>query len=124
MISLLQHQYEEKQIHLKMEKEKYNDVDISELNFIRDKIELMPKFNHVEILRLLNKYDCVTLNENKNGVHINLTEIPKCVIEELLIYISYVSAQENNLNIDEIQKENFKNIYFIKDNKDNTGKYK
>jgi len=30
--------------------------------------------------------------------------------------------QENNLNTIEQQKESFKNIYFTKDNKDNTGK--
>lgn len=86
-------------------------VDIYELNFIREKIEFMPKFNHVEILRLLSKTN-VTLNENKNGVHINLSEVNKDIIKQLLTYISYVSAQESCLNHDELQKENIKNEFF------------
>jgi hypothetical protein len=88
------------------------DINVYELNFIRDKIEVMPKFNHVEVLRLLKKNKAVTLNENKNGVHINLTEVNKEVIKHLLSYISYVNTQENSLNQDEIQKENIKNEFF------------
>ena len=95
-----------------------SDFDINELTFIRDKIELMTKFNQVEVLRLLNKHKNVTLNENKYGVHINLSELDSEIINELKIYINYVNTQEINLNSIEQQKENFKNIYFNKDNKD------
>jgi len=94
------------------EDENEEDIDVYELNYIRDKIEVMPKFNHVEVLRLLKKNKAVTLNENKNGVHINLTEVNKEVIKHLLSYISYVNTQENSLNRDEIQKENIKNEFF------------
>jgi len=94
------------------ENENEEDIDVYELNYIRDKIEVMPKFNHVEVLRLLKKNKAVTLNENKNGVHINLTEVNKEVIKHLLSYISYVNTQENSLNRDEIQKENIKNEFF------------
>ena len=94
------------------ENENEEDIDVYELNYIRDKIEVMPKFNHVEVLRLLKKNKAVTLNENKNGVHINLTEVNKEVIKHLLSYISYVNTQENSLNQDEIQKENIKNEFF------------
>ena len=38
------------------------------------------------------------------------------------MYINYVNTQECNLNELEKQKEEFKNIYFTKDNKDNIGK--
>ena len=61
-------------------------VDIYELNYIREKIEIMPKFNHVEVLRLLSKHKDVTLNENKNGIHVNLSEVDKDVIKQLLTY--------------------------------------
>jgi len=98
------------------------DFDINELTFVRDKIELMTKFNQVEVLRILNKNSGVTLNENKYGVHINLTDLDKDTINELKIYINYVNAQEMNLNSIEQQKEQFKNIYFTKDNKDNNEK--
>ena len=96
-----------------MENDNENEeMNVYELNYIRDKIEMMPKFNHVEVLRLLSKNNSVTLNENKNGVHINLTEVSSDIIKQLLTYISYVSAQESCLNHDEIQKENIKNEFF------------
>jgi len=93
-------------------------MDVSELNSIRDKIELMPKFNQVEVLRIFSKHSNVTLNENKYGVHINLTDLSEIIIEELKIYIKYVNTQELNLNEMERQKEDFKNTFFGKDNKD------
>lgn len=99
-----------------------NDFSVSELNYIRDAIENMNKFNQVEVLRILNNNKDVMLNENKYGVHINLSELKKGVIDELVMYIKYVTAQETNLHKIEQQKEDFKNIYFVKDNKDN-GKF-
>jgi hypothetical protein len=97
---------------------------ISELEIIRQKIEIMPKFNQVEILRILSKNDSVTLNENKYGTFINLTDLPQDIIENLKSYINYVTTQECNLNALEKQKEEFKNIYFAKDNKDTASKNK
>ena len=98
------------------------NMDTSELNIIREKIETMPKFNQVEILRILSKNNSVILNENKYGIHINLTELHTDIIDKLKDYINYVNTQELNLNKIEKQKEEFKNIYFTKDNKDNSGK--
>ena len=97
-------------------------INIEELNVIREKIESMPKFNQIEVLRILSKYDKITLNENKYGVLVNMTDFEDEVIDKLKSYISYVNTQESNLNEIEVQKENFKNIYFVKDNKDNNGK--
>ena len=97
-----------------------NKFSVSELNYVRDAIENMNKFNQIEILRILNNHADVTLNENKYGVHINLTELCKEIIEELSIYIEYVNTQEVDLNKAEQQKDDFKSIYFTKDNKDNT----
>jgi hypothetical protein len=99
-----------------------NNYSVSELNYIRDSIESMNKFNQVEILRILNNDKEVTLNENKYGVHVNLSELKKEAIDELVMYIKYVTTQEMNLNRIEQQKEDYKNIYFAKDNKD-IGKY-
>jgi hypothetical protein len=97
-----------------------NSFSISELNYIRDTIESMNKFNQIEILRIMNKHYDITLNENKYGVHINLSELKKEMIEELSTYIKYVNTQEIALHQVEKQKESFKNIYFAKDNKDKT----
>ena len=95
-----------------------NEFNTEDLIFIRDKVESMTKFNQVEVLRLLHKNKTVTLNENKYGIHINLTELPNDIIKQLKLYINYVNTQEINLNSIEQQKESFKNTYFAKDNKD------
>jgi len=88
-----------------------------ELNCIREIIESMNKFNQVEILRILHKRS-ITLNENRYGVHINLSELNKEIIDELQNYIRYVNTQESTLRNVEKKKETFKNIYFTKDNKE------
>ena len=97
-----------------------NNFSISELNYVRDAIEKMNKFNQIEILRILNNHKTVTLNENKYGVHVNLSELSKEIVNDLSIYIEYVNTQEVDLNKAEQQKDDFKSIYFTKDNKDNT----
>jgi Cys-tRNA synthase (O-phospho-L-seryl-tRNA:Cys-tRNA synthase) len=95
-----------------------NNYSVSELNYLRESIENMNKFNQVEVLRIFNKHKEVILNENKYGTHINLSELKKEVLDELAVYIKYVNAQESNLNIAEQQKEDYRNTYFVKDIKD------
>ena len=95
-----------------------NDFSVSELNYIRETIENMNKFNQIEILRIFKKHSDVTLNENKYGIHINLSELPKIIIDEITTYIKYVTTQELTLNSIEKQKEIYKNTYF-KDIKEN-----
>ena len=97
-----------------------NNFSVSELNYIRDSIENMNKFNQVEVLRILNKHSEVTINENKYGIHINISELSKEILDELNVYISYVKTQEITLNSIEQQKEDYKNTYFSKDIKDNS----
>ena len=97
-----------------------NNFCINELNYIRETIENMNKFNQVEVLRILSKHTNVTLNENKYGIHINLTELDTEIIKELNVYIKYVNTQEVTLNSIEQKKEDYKNTYFSKDIKDNT----
>ena len=86
-----------------------NNFSVSELNYIRETIENMNKFNQIEVLRILNRHNDVTLNENKYGVHINLTDLDKNIINELALYIKYVNAQEIALNSIEQQKEDYRN---------------
>ena len=95
-----------------------NNFSVSELNYIREIIENMNKFNQIEVLRILNKHKDVILNENKYGIHINLSELNKEIIDELNIYIKYVNTQEQTLNSIEQQKEDYRNTYFAKDIKD------
>ena len=95
-----------------------NNYSVSELNYIRESIENMNKFNQIEVLRILHSNKDVTLNENKYGVHINISDLKKEIIDDLLVYINYVNTQEKTLNNIEKEKETYKNIFFEKDNKD------
>lgn len=95
-----------------------NNYSVSELNYLRESIENMNKFNQVEVLRLLNKNKDVILNENKYGIHINLSELKKEVLDEMSGFIKYVNTQETTLNFVEKQKEEYRNTYFSKDIKD------
>ena len=95
-----------------------NIFSVSELNYIRETIENMNKFNQIEVLRILSKHKDIILNENKYGIHINLSELDKEVINELNVYIQYVNTQEQTLNSIEKQKEDYRNTYFSKDIKD------
>jgi hypothetical protein len=96
-----------------------NEVyDYNKLNSIREQIENMAKFNQIEILRILTKTNDVTINENKYGIHINLSDLSDDILDDLMVYIKYVNAQESYLNGVEKEQENYKNTYFLKDNKD------
>ena len=100
-----------------------NEVNLADLNTIRESIENMSKFNQIEILRILTNHKEVIINENKYGIHINLSELSSNIIRDLLVYINYVNAQEIELNNIEKQKQDYKNNYFLKDNKDNSSNY-
>jgi NTP pyrophosphatase (non-canonical NTP hydrolase) len=95
-----------------------NNFSVSELNYIRDAVENMNKFNQIEILRILNNHKDVTINENKYGIHINLSDLKKELLDELNVYIKYVNTQEVALHQVEKEKETYKNTYFTKDIKD------
>ena len=95
-----------------------NNFSVSELNYIRDAVENMNKFNQIEILRILNNHKDVTINENKYGIHINLSDLKKELLDELNVYIKYVNTQEVALHQVEKEKKTYKNTYFTKDIKD------
>lgn len=91
-----------------------NNLDFNKLNQLRETIEHMSKFNQIEILRILTNHPDVIINENKYGIHINLTELRQTIIDELEVYIKYVNTQEIELHNVEKQKEDYKNTFFHK----------
>jgi len=90
-----------------------NIIDALELNQIREIIEAMTKFNQVAILRILQT-NHITINENRYGILINLSELKLDVINHIKQYIGYVNTQEKQLHKIEQQKETFINTYFQK----------
>ena len=88
------------------------------LNMLKERIEALSMFHQIEILKILKKGDTCTLNENKNGVFINLTNVTTDVLTKLTNYLKYVNEQESELNDVEQQKSSLSNTFF-KDIKDN-----
>jgi len=87
--------------------------EIIRLKNLQEKIETLSKFNQIEILKILHK-NKIMINENKYGCHINLTELPIPIIQEMESYLVYVSNQETDLHEIEKQKQEFKINYFDK----------
>lgn len=97
-----------------IENKESNNLDFNKLNQLRETIENMSKFNQIEVLRILTNHKDVIINENKYGIHINLTELSQPIIDEIEVYIKYVKAQEIELYNVEKQKEDYKNTFFHK----------
>lgn len=88
------------------------------LNLLKEKIELLSQFHQIEILKILKQDESCTLNENANGIFINLTNVTSDIITKLKEYLDYVTEQETQLNEIEKQKDSLSNTFF-KDIKDN-----
>ena len=91
---------------------------MNDLILLKEKIEKLNKFHQIEITRILNNHDNVTLNENKNGIFINLSVIDQNIIEEIKEYLEYVNILQSDFNSIEKQKNLLSNKFF-KYNKDN-----
>jgi len=65
---------------------------------IKIKIESMSKLQHIEVLKIIKKYKTIKINENKNGVYINISYLPKKTVQELELYIKYIDDQSTILN--------------------------
>jgi hypothetical protein len=92
---------------------------MSNLNFLKENIEKLTKFHQIEILKIIKSDESITINENNNGIFINLTNVSNDIIDNITNYLKYVDTQEKHLNDVEDEKEKISNIFF-KDNKDNT----
>jgi len=91
---------------------------------IKTSVEKMNKFHQINILKLLSAKETLTINENNNGVFVNLTDIDDAILKELSDYISYVDEQEFDLNEQEEKKAEYKNVFFSNDAVNNDDKTK
>ena len=79
---------------------------------LKDQIEILSNFHQIEILKIFKKYDEVILNENKNGIFINMSHISDNIINEIEEYLSYVKTQESHIKIIENEKKKLSDKYF------------
>lgn len=84
---------------------------IDELLYIQNCISSMDKMNHLKILQILVKHSA-DLNENKYGVHVNLSNCDVDTIKVIKDYIVNTEKQEEMLNNIETIKQDVKDRYF------------
>jgi hypothetical protein len=89
------------------------NIDIHELENIKNIIDKMDKNQHIEILKIINKDPAVKINENKSGIYINLSFLPENTMKEIKTYISYIQDQEKVLTQMENIKAEYTNTFFM-----------
>jgi len=83
------------------------------LDKIRKSIEIMPKINQIEFVKILLDNN-VKLTENNNGIFVNLNILDDNIINQFISQIDFINNQNNFLNIDENKKSDLENTFFKK----------
>lgn len=79
------------------------------LEDLKKSIENMNKHKHIEILKILRKYN-VQYTENRNGIFFNLSDLLPNVIEELIQFTIYLDKQEEIINSVETKKNELQQL--------------
>ena len=86
--------------------------DIKQLDILKKNIELLEKIHQVEVLRIIHREQSNILNENKNGIYINMSSLDNNTLDLIKEYMKHIYTQEQELNINEKLKEEFLKTYF------------
>ena len=78
---------------------------------MRDQIEKLDKRQHIEIVKIIQKYN-INFTENRNGIFLNMKDLTKICIKELNNYLSYIDIQQKQLNSAEKIKKTYVNNFF------------
>lgn len=82
---------------------------------ILNEIHQLDVSKHIVIGTILRKNPKVKLNENKNGIMVNITTLPEEVGQEIIQYLDYLKKQECVLNKIEEETDNMKNMITIQE---------
>jgi hypothetical protein len=83
-----------------------------DINKVKEKIEIMNKHHQIEVLRMLKKDKNIVLNENNNGVFVNISYLDETILSNLVKYIEYVENQTTNIETIENQKNEIETTFF------------
>ena len=86
-----------------------------DLKSLKESVEDLDKYYQVAVGKILRDHD-VILNENKNGIFVNLTELSPNIIKSIDDYLNYVKEQEKHLDKVEVKKQQFKDNFFNNSN--------
>jgi hypothetical protein len=79
---------------------------------IKERIEALSKHHQIEALMILSKIKTIKMNENNNGVFINLTEQDDNVMKQLEDFLNYVDVQQKHLHTIEHKQEQIEQEFF------------
>ena len=82
-----------------------------EIRELKDNIELLSKSYQIEIGRLFLSNN-IQIDENKNGIFINLSKVDAPTLIKVKNYLNYANLQENKLKNIENKQEELKDFYF------------
>ena len=86
--------------------------DIKQLDILKKNIELLEKIHQIEVLRIIHTEQSNILNENKNGIYINMSSLDNNTLDLIKEYMKHIYTQEQELNVNEKLKEEFLRTYF------------
>ena len=82
-------------------------MNTEEIRELKDNIELLSKSYQIEIGRLFLSNN-IQIDENKNGIFINLSKVDAPTLIKVKNYLNYANLQENKL-----KNNTLLNLFFI-----------
>ena len=90
-----------------------NDLLVNKLRKLQNIKKIIENYNveqQEDILNIIREGDDISINENKNGFFINLTNLDNNIITKIEKYMEYIVLQENHLINIESQKKEYEQI--------------
>ena len=90
-----------------------NDLLVNKLRKLQNIKKIVENYNieqQEDILNIIREGDDISINENKNGFFINLTNLDNNIITKIEKYMEYIVLQENHLTNIESQKKEYEQI--------------
>tara|TARA_B100000902_G_scaffold108017_1_gene109750 strand:- start:972 stop:1271 length:300 start_codon:yes stop_codon:yes gene_type:complete len=94
-------------------------MNTADLINLKKNIENIDQSHHIEIFRIFQENN-ISFSENRNGIFINMNNIPEDVLIKINKFLTYIKTQEQHLDNVEKLKSDYKDNYFNKHNKETT----
>ena len=94
---------------------------IDELKKLNKNVNNLNEIHHKKIFEIIQSNN-IKFSENRNGVFINLNNLPDKIIDEIQKYINYVKIQEKNISNYKNIKNEFKKNFFTNIKKEDKDK--
>ena len=80
-----------------------------------NEIHSLDASKHIVIGTILRKFPKIKLNENKNGIMVNVSTLPDEAIQEIAQYMDFLKTQQNILNKIEEETDECKRLIQVDD---------